>query len=346
MEIKQLRTGSIVYGTLPTGCRLCQKGLKTVIFLTGLCPRSCFYCPLGTSRKNRDVIFVNEARIEDATVSSRFKEQLLSEIVLSASKGASITGGDPLIKLERTVKVIKFLKDKLGKNFHIHLYTSGIYLLTAKKTIEKLVESGLDELRIHSSLDLLEKILRKIRDYAQGKLSVGLEYPSIPNSHKILKEVIRVASKYDLAFVNLNELEFTETNAYALLSRGFKVGNNYRSALGSKETAEDIIKWTKDKGYNITVHYCPVEVKDTYQTGLRHYRKSVVSGMEHNVVTDDGTLVEIFYEKIAERYGELAKKYPPHKIPIFLEKIVIKGKYIEKIPSKKPIILEEEALNT
>lgn len=346
METIQLETGSVVYGELPLGCRLCQKGLKSVIFLTGLCPRNCFYCPLSTDRKNKDVLFINESRVQLKTPFSRLEETLFQEIMLSASLGASLTGGDPLVKPNRTFRIIKALKERFGRGFHVHLYTSGIVFLKSRGIVGRLVESGLDELRIHAPTDILEKIVRIIKDYDTDKLSVGLEYPSLPNGQRYLQKLVRIAQKHELGFINLNELEFTETNAYALMSRGYTMSPDYKTARDSMRAAIDTIKWAKERGYTVTIHFCPVQVKDIYQTGLRHYRKSVLSALEHNTVTDDGTLMEIHYKEIAQEYIDIAQNYPPQKLPIFLENIVRNGKYIEKTPTKQPIILEEEEITT
>jgi len=56
-------TGSFYY-YLSEGCRLCYKGTKMVLFVTGICGKNCFYCPVSEERKEKDVVFANEKRVE------------------------------------------------------------------------------------------------------------------------------------------------------------------------------------------------------------------------------------------------------------------------------------------
>ena len=84
------------------GCKQCVKGRKLVLFVTGLCSRNCFYCPLSERKYKKDVVCANEWEIQKPT-------DILYEAKMCGSTGAGITGGDPLLKLDRTIKFIKIL---------------------------------------------------------------------------------------------------------------------------------------------------------------------------------------------------------------------------------------------
>ena len=161
-------------GSLAKGCQYCLKGEKLVLFITGICPRNCVYCPLSKEKKNNDVIHANELKTKNL-------KKILEETRLSGAKGAGITGGDPLAKINRTIKFIKALKKEFGKKFHIHLYTS-LELLDNKK-VKSLKKSGLDELRIHPDL-YNSKNWNKINLVSKKFKEVGIEIPIIPHSEK------------------------------------------------------------------------------------------------------------------------------------------------------------------
>lgn len=68
------------------GCKHCVAGRKTVLFITGHCPRHCFYCPVSDHKMYHDVQYANERPI--TTV-----EELIEEINTCQSTGIGITGG-------------------------------------------------------------------------------------------------------------------------------------------------------------------------------------------------------------------------------------------------------------
>ena len=119
MKLSKTPYFSYKIGELPTGCKFCVKGEKLVLFITGICNRNCFYCPLSEQKKNKDVVYANEWE----TKPNQF-DVIIKEAKLTNAKGAGITGGDPLLVCERTCSTIKKLKKAFGKKFHIHLYTS------------------------------------------------------------------------------------------------------------------------------------------------------------------------------------------------------------------------------
>ena len=277
-EVKKTIYGSLYIKSLPRGCLLCQRGAKLVLFVTGLCPGNCFYCPLSPQKKGKDVVFANELLVEKPS-------QVLEEARLMDAEGTGITGGDPLLRLSRTTEYIRLLKEEFGKKHHIHLYTTALTL--GEEEAKELADAGLDELRIHPQNPEFGQKIRVALDYG---LFVGIEVPALPGEEEGLRKLATAAEQAGAEFINVNELEFTEYNAAALKLRGYTYDKSSPGrALGSEETALKLLEWA-EKNLSISVHYCPSFIKDRVQLRNRLRRKSKKIRKPHQIVTRDGLL--------------------------------------------------------
>ncbi|MCE4617809.1 MAG: radical SAM protein, partial [Desulfurococcales archaeon] len=194
---------------MPRGCELCYPGSKAVIFVTGLCDDSCYYCPVSRERLGKDVFQVNERRVSSVY-------EVVEEIERAGAQGASITGGDPLVKASRTIEVIRVLKEVFGRRFHIHLYTSGRY--AGSSLLARLAEAGLDEIRFHPTRPgFIEAASRAKR---VGSWSVGFEIPVAPALKEWAWEIVLKAEELGVEFVNLNEMEVTQDNINDIIMKG------------------------------------------------------------------------------------------------------------------------------
>lgn len=278
---------------MPKGCQLCVKGQKTVLFITGLCKRNCYYCPISDKKKNHDVIYANEWPIKSTS-------NILKEAKLCSSKGAGITGGDPLLVLNRTVKYIKLLKKEFGKSFHIHLYTP--LNLVTQHTLNKLHKAGLDEIRFHPDLNN-KKEWKKIQLAKLFDWDIGVEIPVIPNKEKQTKELISyIKDKID--FLNLNELELSDSNANKLLELGFKPKNPISYAVkGSEKLAIKLLNQYKNS--NIAIHYCTCTLKDRVQLANRIKQRAKNIAKSYDSITKAGTLIRaaIYLPQLKPSFG-------------------------------------------
>lgn len=268
------RSGSF-YDDLPEGCRLCYKGAKMVLFVTGICGRNCFYCPVSFERREKDAVFANERRGEK-------DEDVIEEAISMDALGASITGGEPLLRLERVLHYIRLLKKKFGKSFHIHLYTA---LAPGKDVLISLRDAGLDEMRFHPPPDIWGNIrMTPYRDsiIAANELgiSTGIEIPSIKSD---LTGILSLLEEVD-GFLNLNELEFSETNASELEKRGYVPENDISMAVLESRDFAGSVKGKK-------IHFCSSVFKDAVQLRERFKRIAKRSARDFDEITDDGTLV-------------------------------------------------------
>ena len=284
-KIRRMPKGSAYTGRLPEGCVLCEKGAKLVLLVTGKCARRCCYCPLSTEKRGKDVFFANEREVRDVS-------GVIDEAELMDALGAGITGGDPLESIDRTVDCIKSLKTRFGKRHHVHLYTSS----TDTNKIRLLAKAGLDEIRFHPPMSLWKKLQKT--EFAKATalskklgMKVGLEIPVIPGKTDELVSAISFADVAKLDFVNLNELEFSETNWRSLRALGFdtKEENDISSGVsGSEELAMDLLHL----GTDIPLHYCSSAFKDGVQLRRRIMRRGKNVARPHEILTRDGTLLK------------------------------------------------------
>ncbi|MFA6460708.1 MAG: radical SAM protein [Candidatus Woesearchaeota archaeon] len=265
---------------LPLGCRYCVKGEKLVLFVTGICPRHCYFCPVSDHKSQKDLIFANEREVTSS-------QDIIKEAELMRAKGAGITGGDPLTKIDRVVEYIQLLKQHFGKEFHIHLYTS--LNLVTEEILKQLFEAGLDEIRFH--LDLESKLLwNKLSLAREFSWKVGVEIPLIPTKEKETFEVLEfVKDKID--FLNLNELEIADNAQSKLSDMGFCVKDEQSYAIaGSLELGLKILEYADKKELELPIHTCTAKLKDSVQLANRLKREAEGAKLPFDLVDEEGML--------------------------------------------------------
>ncbi len=290
-------------GILPKGCQYCIEGAKAVIFFGGECtrPSHCsWYCPISKERKNPNAYFVDELHYDS-------DDDLFEEIEAIGAEGVSFTGGEPLITLEKTqriAEIIKKLKERKGKEFHVHLYTTGIGLTEEKADL--LYKAGLDEIRFHPPLNDFSSLKIALR----FTWDVGAEIPAIPDAEYLeyVKKLAEFLKTNGAKFLNLNEFEMVDTNYEELEKKGFKIQENRLANVEkSKEMYLPLLKALS--GPELSVHFCTVENKDSNQLRKRYTRRAHRIKRPYEMVTEDGLLyfLRIFgsEEKIKEFVGML-----------------------------------------
>jgi pyruvate formate-lyase activating enzyme-like uncharacterized protein len=277
--VKPTRHGSYLVGDLPEGCRLCTLGAKLVLFVTGRCGRKCYYCPLSPERKGVDGTYANERPVNR-------DEDIIEEARLMDALGTGLTGGDPLIVPDRTLKLLSMLKSEFGADHHIHLYTASSSVPTS--LLSRLSKTGLNELRFHAS-KRHGKVLSKA---VSTGLKVGVEIPSIPGTAREMKEVALMADSCGASFLNLNELEMCETTSEAFGKRGLKVvGDNSMAIGGSIEEALGVAEFCEAKT-SLDVHVCPSGLKDSVQLKNRLGRRAKRVRKPYESIDEDNLLVK------------------------------------------------------
>ncbi|MGP8337177.1 MAG: radical SAM protein [Methanosarcinaceae archaeon] len=273
-EIIQEEAGSF-HNYLSKGCKLCKPGAKMVLFVTGICGRECFYCPLSEERK-KDVTYANERRVT-------LDGDVIAEARQMDALGTGITGGEPLFKVGRVLHYIRLLKSEFGREHHIHLYTS---IAPDKKILTALADAELDEIRFHPPRELWNSLeqtpfAESMRTAIKLGMSAGIEIPAMEGAEGVLSLLDDVGG-----FLNLNELEFSDTNAGAMHLRGFELVNDISNAVANSRAFAEQLAERSPK-----MHYCSSRYKDAVQLKKRLLRTANRTARAFDGITDEGTIV-------------------------------------------------------
>ncbi len=290
--------GSACNGGLAKGCEHCIEGSKMVLFISGRCNTGCFYCPVSFEKKGRDVIYANEMRISD-------RSEIIAEAESMDATGTGITGGDPLLCIDRTINAIRMLKEHFGKEHHIHLYTSTMDV----EKVSRLIDAGLDEIRFHPRTEDWGHMERTpLSEIVKMDIDVGIEVPALPDHEDDLSSLIAYAGSVGIGFINLNELEFSESNWDMMDEMGYELKDETSAAiLGSEQTALKMLERYPD----IPIHFCSSAFKDGVQLRNRLIRRANHIAKEYDVVTDDGTILKglIYADDLDAACGLMKEEY-------------------------------------
>lgn len=266
------------YTYLPEGCRICRRGSKLILFITGECRESCFYCPISSKRRGLDLVYANERPVKSL-------DDFIEEAEAMSAEGVAITGGEPFLKIKR---VFEFVEVARSLDLHIHVYTS---IALKERMLKKL---KIDEIRFHPpELKNVEIYKDSISSAKKLGIDAGFEIPAVHYNERI----VDIVNELD-AFLNVNQLEVSESN-YKAISSIFQVRDYYVEN-------QDVVKaYEKARKF----HYCSAKFKDVAQFRRRLIRMGM-NMPEFYLVTNEGTVLctRIEGEKL-EKAEDILKSY-------------------------------------
>lgn len=271
---------SITLNWISSACEACRKGENSQTFYLSLqCHRKCYYC--FNPNQEDYMYFANK------------KRDCLSELDSLARSGRklafiALTGGEPLLHKEDTIKFFARAKERFPKA-HTRLYTSGDLL--EPKTLEDLKNAELDEIRFSIKLEDGDKLRKKVldniilsKDYIPNPV---VEMPVIPGTLKEMKDLLRELDRIGIAGINLLEFCFPYNNVQEFKRRGmqiknppFKVLYNYWYAgglpvAGSEKECLALLEYALDEKLKIGIHYCSLENKHTGQVFQQNNKERI-----------------------------------------------------------------------
>lgn len=262
------------------GCVQCQRGSKLVLFVTGKCHWGCDYCPLSDNRRESPDMFANERRCSTW-------DEVIEEGHAMRATGTGITGGDPMLDMEKSLEAVRQLKSAFGPGHHIHLYTSIPFQVDRAADFG---EAGLDEIRFHLLDGTLTKYLPVIQACADAGIYVGIELPCEPDKEEQLFSLLEELHTSPVQFLNLNELEITVGNQENMDVRGFNLSGGITAAAeGSADLALRLKEASKELDFHLK--FCSARYKDAGQLRARFKRRGQATLRPYEVLSDDDTVV-------------------------------------------------------
>ncbi|OPX64948.1 MULTISPECIES: radical SAM protein [unclassified Methanoregula] len=314
--------------SLSQGCVLCHQGAKMVLFVTGRCHRTCWYCPLSSERKGTDTVFANERPVD-------IPAQIIEEAESMSALGTGITGGEPLLCLDKVTEYCRMLKEHFGPGHQIHLYTAKAPSVEELAQMQGLV----DEIRLHPPpedwKDILDSpFMVSARHAKEMGFDTGIEVPALPG----LEHLIPALPFLD--FLNINELEWGESNAFHMRERCYDLADPLHNAIeGARGWAEEICRHDK-------VHWCSSAFKDSVQLRERLKRIAGNTARPFDEITDDGTIVYGIYKPGSGSTGPIApffrERFEPDSYEVFPDRVEtawwLLEKYADELDGKKLVI--------
>jgi uncharacterized protein len=282
---------------LSPGCRTCAAGGWSCLFINGRCNASCFYCP--TSQDETGDPLTNG--IPFAT-----PEDYAEYVALFGFTGVGISGGEPLLTLDRTLAYLAAVRRRLGDAIHLWMYTNGT-LLTAE-IAGALRSAGLDEIRF--DIGATNYDLTKLR-LAVGVIpTVTVEIPAVPEEEELLREKLVEMAQAGVKHLNLHQLRLTPYNLRHLAGRDYTfVHGESVTVLESELTALRLVRYAIEEGIDLPINYCSFPYKRRYQHAAARRRGIPFIRGAGETVTEAGYLRAIgaqsvqYFEAVASPAG-------------------------------------------
>ncbi|MFI5363796.1 MAG: radical SAM protein [Elusimicrobiota bacterium] len=253
--------------SLPFGCRPCVKGRAACLSVTNVCTRDCFFCP--NPRPRKDEACLGGLVVDDLPSAPRLVERFGLESI-------GVSGGDPLTRLPRTLRLARALRRRFGPRLRMNLYTNGDLLTEA--VLRRLKRAGVAEIRINLvanefDLEPLKRALGHFRD-------VVVEIPVVPEQRERLRRLIGELDELGLPHLVLHELAYSKENFAAMSRRGHRAKSPRFPVKGMRPVSEsglaalELLLHALKTARRLSVYYCSHDtIEMINERGVR-YRRS------------------------------------------------------------------------
>jgi uncharacterized protein len=263
---------------LSPGCRACMEGSWSCLFINGRCNCNCFYCP--SPQDQTGVPQTNGIPFASADDYAEYLAAL-------GFTGASLSGGEPLLTMERTLEYLSAIRRRCGDAIHIWLYTNGTLL--SGDICRRLRDAGLDEIRF--DIGATRYNLKKLR-VAVGIIPViTVEIPAVPEEFALMQEKLLEMADAGVNHLNLHQLRLTPHNFKNLSNRGYTFIHGEKvTVLESELAALRLVRHALENRIPLPVNYCSFPYKRRFQRAAVRRRGAALAAKGYEEMTESGYL--------------------------------------------------------
>ncbi len=285
------------YGPLSPGCEACRDGRWSCLFLNSRCNADCFWCLRDRNEPSEPPPNAHGLEFRDPDGYAEF-------LVRCGYTAVGFSGGEPLLDRPRLLDYIRAVRDRLGDEGWLWLYTNG--LLITREIAGELADAGLDEIRVDIAACGYD--LEPLKWIARTPLVPTVEIPCLPEDKKRLERLLPVLQDLGVRHLHLHQLAANEKNIQRYLGRGYTFLHHPEMiVLESDFTALRLIRRAAELGLTMGVQLCTKPYKKRAQGRSRRLRalQFSVTMPPLATVTETGFLREFIVASPRDSVGDV-----------------------------------------
>ncbi len=295
------KNSKLWYKSLSKGCELCAAGEWSCLFVNNICNATCNFCPTGQQSDE----------IPSSQGSTFYSPKEYADYINYFDfKGVSLSGGEPLLTLPKTIEFIEAIRKYCRPDIYLWMYSNG--LLGSKSIFKHLKSLGLDEVRFNlvaGNFDL--SVIEKASPYIKN---ITVEIPAVPEHYEKLVSILPQLVTMGVTNINLHQLRVTPHNVNKMICKGYTfVHGDPVTVAESELTALRLIEYAFENHIQIGINYCNYHYKNNFQKA--GYRRKMASKFAdvNQEVTEKGYVRTI--------HGLSGKKSTALTLPNLIKKI-------------------------
>jgi uncharacterized protein len=283
-------------GPLSPGCQLCGTEAGIFHFLNSVCTRACFFCP--QDRKSPE----EHSPTTDFT-SYDSDEDFIHFLKTFSIKGIGITGGEPLLVLDKLCVLMKAIRKHCGEHIHLRLYTNGD--LAGPDVLRILQTAGLDEIRINVSARNYD--LTPVRIAKSYIPVVTVEIPAIPEDFEIVKTLLLEMENIGVDYLNLIQLEISKDNFRSIGLHQYHVSHRQfmLPVFESEICALKLMLFKQAKHLRLPISYCGFPYRFEVTNMLRAKRYNQFGLKRWEEITEAGFIRSFNLKKDLKKIAQV-----------------------------------------